>query len=66
MYTGMLPCLAPSWSQIIHIRISFRSRSDLVLDADHALDFYPTSFYRRTSRFIVFQTKVAPECSCFV
>ena len=39
MYTGMLPCLAPSWPQIMQIRISFRSRSDLVLDADHALDF---------------------------
>ena len=37
--------------------ISFRSRSDLVLDADHALDFYPISFYRRVSRFVVFQTK---------
>ena len=27
MYTGMLPGLAPSWSQIVQIRISFRSRS---------------------------------------
>ena len=39
MYTGMLPCLAPSWPQIMQICIAFRSRSDLVLDADHALDF---------------------------
>ena len=39
MYTGMLPCLVPSWPQIMQIRISFRSRSDLVLDADQALDF---------------------------
>ena len=39
MYTGMLPCLAPSWTQIMQICISFRSRSDLVLDADHDLDF---------------------------
>ena len=39
MYTGMLPCLVPSWPDIMQIRISFRSRSDLVLDADHALDF---------------------------
>ena len=39
MHTGMLPCLVPSWPQIVQIRISFRSRSDLVLDADHALDF---------------------------
>ena len=40
MYTGMLPCLFPSWPQIMQIRISFRSRSDLILDADHALDFF--------------------------
>ena len=40
MYAGMLPCLAPSWPQIMQIRISFRSRSDLVLDVDHALDFF--------------------------
>ena len=39
MYTGMLPCLVPSWPQIMQLRIPFRSRSDLVLDADHALDF---------------------------
>ena len=53
-----LPCLVPQWPQIMQIRISFRSRSDLVLDADHALDFlYPISFYRRVSRFVVFQTK---------
>ena len=40
MCTGMLPCFAPSWSQIMQIRISFRSRSDLILDVDHALDFF--------------------------
>ena len=39
MYIGVLPCLVPSWLQIMQIRISFRSHSDLVLDADHALDF---------------------------
>ena len=55
MYTGMLPCLVPSWPQIMQIHISFRSRSDLVLDADHALDFfYPISLFRRASRFIAF------------
>ena len=27
MYTGMLPCLVPSWPQAIQLRISFRSRS---------------------------------------
>ena len=36
--SATLSCL-PSWPQIMQIRISFRSRSDLVLDADHALDF---------------------------
>ena len=52
VYTGMLPCLAPSWPQIMQICISFRSRSDLVLDADHALEFfYPISLFRRASRF---------------
>ena len=39
LYTGMLPCLVPLWPQIVQIRISFRSRSDLVLVADHSLDF---------------------------
>ena len=38
------------------IRISFRSRSDLVLDADHSLDF-PILFHRSASRFVAFQTK---------
>ena len=38
-YSGMLPCLVPSWPEIMQIYISFRSRSDLVLDANHALDF---------------------------
>ena len=39
VYNGMLPCLVPCWPQIKQICISFRSRSDLVLDADHSLDF---------------------------
>ena len=39
VYPGMLPCLVPSRPQIMQIRISFRSRSDLVLDAEHSLDF---------------------------
>ena len=38
----------------MQIRISFRSRSDLVPDADHVLHFYPISFCRRASRFVVF------------
>ena len=63
VYTGMLPWLVPSWPQMMQLRISFRSRSDLVLDADNALDFfYPISFYRRVSRFVVFQTKMAYLC----
>ena len=40
LYPGLLPCLVLSWPQIMQIRSSFRSRSHLVLDADHALDFY--------------------------
>ena len=39
VHIGMLPCLVPSWPQIMQIRISFRSRSNLVLDADHSLEF---------------------------
>ena len=39
VHTGMLPCLVPSWPRIMQMRISFRSHSDFVLDADHALDF---------------------------
>ena len=38
VYTGIPPCLVPSWLQIMQICISFRSRFDLVLDADNALD----------------------------
>ena len=37
---GVLPCLVPQWPQIMQIRISLRSRFDLVLDADHTLDFF--------------------------
>ena len=55
MYTGILPCLAPSWPQAMQLRISFRSRSDLVLDADHALEFFFSDLaFRRASRFIAF------------
>ena len=50
----------------MQIRISLRSRSDLVLDADHALDLYPISFCRRVSHFVAFQTKVAHLCLCLV
>ena len=67
---GKPPRLKPPFSstwQIMQIHISFRSRSDLVLDADHSLDFfYPISFCRRASRFVAFQTKVAHLCSCLV
>ena len=40
VYAEVLPCLVTSWPQIMQIRIGAtkRSRSDLVLDADHALD----------------------------
>ena len=62
LHTGVLPCLVPSCLKLFRLV----SRSDLVLDADHALDFYPISFYRRVSRFVVFQTKVAHLCFCHV
>ena len=35
---GIFPCLARWWPQIMQTDISFRSRSDLGLDADHLLD----------------------------
>ena len=63
------------------IRLSkFVSRSDLVLDADRSLDFLEPkkpkemlvvcylaiSLYRRASRFVAFQTKVAHYCFCLL
>ena len=57
---------SPSWAQIMRIRISFWSRSDLVLDADHDLDFLAYLVYRRVSRFVAFQRKVAHLCLCLV
>ena len=42
MHTGMLPCLVPQWPQTMQSCISFRSRSDLLLDADHSLVFLGT------------------------
>ena len=65
VYTGMLPCLVPSWPQMMQIRTSFRSRSALVLISDNALDF-PISLYRRVSHFVAFQTKVVHLCFCLV
>ena len=50
MYTAMLPCLVPSWPQSMQLRIAFRSRYDLVLDADHALDFLS---------YLVFQARIS-------
>ena len=50
----------------MQLRISFRSRSDLVLGADHAFNFLSISLFKRASRFRVFKTKVAPECFCLV
>ena len=67
-YTGMLPCLAPCWPQIIQICISFRSRSDLVLGTLTIPWTFSelTSFYRRVSRFEVFQTEIVHSCFCLV
>ena len=39
LYTDVPAYLVPSCPQIMQIRILFRSRSDLVVDAGHALDF---------------------------
>ena len=50
----------------MQVRISFRSHSDLVLDADHALDLLSVSLCRRVSRFVAFQTRVAHLCFCLV
>ena len=55
----MLPCFVSSWSQIMQIHISLRSRSDLVLDADHALDFFSHLVLQACISFVAFQTKVA-------
>ena len=53
------PFMASNYANSYLVPISFRSRSDLALDADHALDFLSILFYRRVSRFVVFQTNVA-------
>ena len=46
--------LSCPWSQMMQIRISFRSRSDLVLDADHALDFLSDLAFQACISFIAF------------
>ena len=45
VHTGMLPCLVPSQSQVMRMQISFRSRSRLVPDADHAFNFFILSHF---------------------
>ena len=52
---GMLPCLVPSWPEILQIWISFRSRSDLVLDADHAIYIYICRRVSFGTTFLAFQ-----------
>ena len=43
VHTGNKPlCLVPYWPQIMQTHISFRTRSELVLDADHSLDLLGT------------------------
>ena len=71
-HVGMLPCLVPSWLKLC----KFVARSDLVLISFWMLTipgiFYPISFYRRASRFVVFETKwrtsvfalFAKKCRC--
>ena len=43
----MLPCLVPSWPQIMQIGISFSSRSDLALELTTPWTFWPSSFLSR-------------------
>ena len=66
VYTGMLPCLALHGLKLC----KSVSRSDLVLISFWMLTmswiFYLISLFRRASRFILFSTKVAPECFCLV
>ena len=50
----------------MQIYISFRSRPDLVLDADHALIFKPISFCRPCISFCSVSDKVAHLCFCLV
>ena len=47
--TGMLPCLVPSWPQIMQIRISFRSRSDLCSGCWRCLGFFILSRFSSVS-----------------
>ena len=66
VYTGVRPCLvALDDLKLCKINL-FVSRSDLILISFWMLTmpwiFYSISFYRRVSRFVVFQTKVAPLC----
>ena len=62
MYTERLLCLVPSWPQLMHIRISFRSHSDLAVDADHTLGFLSYPVLQACISFVAFQTKVAHLC----
>ena len=48
------------------ICISFRSRSGLVPDTDHPLDFLSYLVLQACISFVVFQTKEAPLCCCLV
>ena len=66
VHLGMLPCLLPWWPRNMQISISFQSRSDLVLDADHALDFLSNLVLQVCISFVAFQIKVAHLCFCLV
>ena len=47
VYTEMLPCLVPSWPQIMQICISFPSRPDLVLELTIPWTFWAGSYLSR-------------------
>ena len=53
-----------SWPQMMQIRISFRSRSDLGLDADHG--FLSDLAFQACISFYSVLDKVAPECFCLL
>ena len=58
--------LVPSWPQIMQIRILFRSRSDLVLDADNALDCSSNLVFKACISLCSVSDKSGHLCFCLV
>ena len=58
VYSGCCPVFSLNGLKICKfVSRSIRCHSDLVLDAGHSWIFNLILFYRRASRFVVFQTK---------